>query len=113
MRPVTKISQPALDFLYGYHWPGNVRELAGVIETSVIMAEGDTLLPSHLPPKIRNSEAKREGGLYFPPGTPLREVEKEMIRQTLLYTNGNKTRAAELLGIGTRTLYRKIEEYGL
>ena len=110
-RRVTKISQEAMDALWAYHWPGNIRELERVIESSVIMSEGDTLLPAQLATdtkKTANSDV-----IPISVGTPLSDVEKEMIRHTLAHVGGNKTKAAEMLGIGTRTLYRKIEEYGL
>lgn len=110
-RPVRKIAKETLDILCGYRWPGNIRELERVIETATIMTEGETLLPNNLPPEIRNTEIKNV--ISLPIGTTLRDMEKEMIRHTLATVGGNKTKAAEVLGIGTRTLYRKIEEYGL
>lgn len=110
-RQVSKISQEAMDILCGYSWPGNIRELEKVIETAVIMADRETLLPTHLSTELNKNETRN--ALSIPIGTPLRDVEKEMIRHTLATVGGNKTKAAEILGIGTRTLYRKIEEYGL
>ena len=111
-RHVKKISKETMDILCRYDWPGNVRNLAAVIETAVIMCEGDTLLPHHLPQDIQNAEVKKNA-ITIPIGTPLKEVEKTLIRHTLNHVGGNKTKAAEILGIGTRTLYRKIEEYEL
>jgi DNA-binding NtrC family response regulator len=110
-RQIRKISQEVMDMLCGYRWPGNIRELEKVMETAVVMSDKDTLLPVHLAPELNKTETKNT--LSIPIGTPLRDVEREMIRHTLASVGGNKTKAAEILGIGTRTLYRKIEEYGL
>ena len=113
-RPVRKISKEAMDLLLKYHWPGNIRELENKIEQAVIMAEDDILLPGHFPAEIQKAQLGDESDiLQIRIGTSVKDVEKELIRKTLAKVGGNKTKAAEVLGIGTRTLYRKIEEYGL
>ncbi len=112
-RPVCRISKEAMDILLSYHWPGNIRELENKIEQAIIMAEGDTLLPSHFASEVQNAQlADSKEVIELKVGSSLRDAEKELIQRTLAKVAGNKTKAAEILGIGTRTLYRKIEEYG-
>lgn len=97
--------------LQRYDWKGNVRELKNVIERAVILADGDTLSVDDLPAELH----------YFSPtdaideatDKSLRTMEKRQIRQVLQETGGNKMEAARQLGIGAKTLYRKIQEYGL
>ena len=97
--------------LYNYSWPGNVRQLRNSIESAVVLSKTATITLEDLPPNIRGET----GGdsLRLPLGTRLAEVEKEVIRSTLAREGGNKSRTAEILGIGRKTLHRKIEEYGL
>ena len=97
--------------LYNYPWPGNVRQLRNSIESAVVLAKGSTITLDDLPPNIRGET----GGdlLRLPVGASLADVEKEVIRSTLAREGGNKSRTAEILGIGRKTLHRKIEEYGL
>ena len=111
-RPVRKISKEAIDLLCLYRWPGNIRELERVIESAVIMVDGNTLLPNHLPAEICQAN-ETKGIIPISVGTSLKEIEKEVIRHTLNKVSGNKTKAAEILKIGIRTLYRKIDEYEL
>jgi len=97
--------------LYNYPWPGNVRQLRNSIESAVVLAKGSTVTLDDLPPNIRGET----GGdlLRLQVGASLADVEKEVIRSTLAREGGNKSRTAEILGIGRKTLHRKIEEYGL
>ena len=98
--------------LYKYSWPGNVRELRNSIESAVVMAGGSTIELAHLPPTI--SQAVDEPGcIRITTGSKLTDAEREIIRATLAANNGNKTRTAEVLGIGRKTLHRKVAEYGL
>ncbi len=97
--------------LYNYSWPGNVRELRNCIESAVVMAKGSIITLDDLPPDIRtDSEANY---IKLSTGIRLAEGEKEIIRSTLNQQKGNKTKTAEILGIGRKTLHRKISEYGL
>jgi DNA-binding NtrC family response regulator len=105
-RPVLHIQKEALQLLQGHSWKGNIRELRNVLERATIMAEGNTILPEHLPFDIQKQD-KGSSNLT------LASVEKDHIQKVLRYTNGNKTKTAVLLGIGLTTLYRKMEEYGL
>jgi DNA-binding NtrC family response regulator len=112
-KPAPRIDPAAMASLAAYSWPGNVRELENVIENAVVMARGDVLTPDLVAMGGSPRPApESEGVLRFLPGTPLAEVEKRMILDTLRAEGGNKSKAAERLGIGVRTLYRKIEEYG-
>jgi DNA-binding NtrC family response regulator len=97
--------------LYAYTWPGNVRELRNCIESAVVMARGGLVGVEDLPPSVRSSDEERD--IRVPSGSSLAEAEKILIRETLAAQSGNKSRTAEILGIGRKTLYQKIEEYGL
>ena len=104
--------------LMQYDWPGNVRQLMNVIQNMVVIADGDTLEPRHLPPEIAQATAgsltDSDGGAKFSGGgMSLDQLEKQAIRDTLRTTSGNREQAAKMLGIGERTLYRKLKEYGL
>lgn len=103
-KPVLHVSKAALQLLQQHGWKGNIRELRNVLERATIMADGDTILPEHLPFDIQK-QSTGSGNLT------LASVEKDHIQKVLRYTNGNKTRTAVLLGIGLTTLYRKMEEY--
>jgi DNA-binding NtrC family response regulator len=97
--------------LYSHTWPGNVRELRNCIESAVVMARGTLVGVEDLPPSLRGSAEERE--MRVPASSSLADAEKILIRETLLAQNGNKSRTAEILGIGRKTLYQKIEEYGI
>jgi len=105
-RPVLHIQKEAMQLMQRHAWKGNIRELRNVLERATIMAEGDTILPEHLPFDIQKQD-KGSSSLT------LSSVEKDHIQKVLRYTNGNKTKTAVLLGIGLTTLYRKMEEYGI
>jgi two-component system NtrC family response regulator len=94
--------------LQQHHWKGNIRELKNIIERAVILSDGLTLTPDSLPFDFLQDEP-------LPGDSPLslQAVEERHIRKVLAYTKGNKTRTAEILGIGLTTLYRKMEEYGI
>ncbi len=97
--------------LYNYNWPGNIRELRNCIESAVVMCKGNVITLADMPPSITEGSGEEYIKLY--PGITLQEAEKEVIRMTLIHEKGNKTRAAEVLGIGRKTLHRKIKEYNL
>jgi DNA-binding NtrC family response regulator len=106
-RRVPGFSDNALQVLRNYHWPGNVRELENVIQRLVIMTDGDLIEVPDLPSLMRFS-ALRETGFH----RTLAEVEAEYIRNVLGSVNGNKTRAAEILGIDRKTLREKLKSQG-
>ena len=98
-----------LALLRHYDWRGNVRELKNVLERAVILADDELLTPDTLPAEFQHLPASEEA----PDSRSLRAMEKRQIRQVLQETAGNKTEAARVLGIGLKTLYRKLQEYGL
>ena len=106
-RSAMNVGRGALDKLMAYDWPGNVRELQNVVERAVVLAKGDTLTLEDLPPTIAASE-RRGDSMTFALGTPLSEIERRVIHQTLAHTSGDKQLAAQLLGISARTIYRKL-----
>ncbi len=97
-----------MDLLEGYAWPGNVRELENVIERAVVLTRSNMISPADLPEAFLGSEQAIRH-LVVPVGTPLEEVEDRLIEETLRYTKGDKTLAAKLLGIATRTIYRRVK----
>jgi two-component system response regulator HydG len=110
--------------LGSYEWPGNVRQLRNVIESMVVVDCDETLDVDDLPLELEPVAAAADGpsaaqgldmqaGLAALVGRPLDEVERLFITETLRLTGGNREQAAKLLGIGERTLYRKIKEYEL
>lgn len=101
------IHPDALKLLQKHSWKGNIRELKNVLTRAVILADDHEILPQHLPYEIQRGDIASGNGLT------LASVEKIHIEKVLQYTKGNKTRAAECLGIGLTTLYRKMEEYHL
>ena len=112
-RPARFLSPSALSALQFHAWPGNVRELRNVIERAVIICSGEQIERHHFAPyPIEQRERLRnEDTLSLPVGTPLEEVERQMIMRTLQKTKNNKTRAAELLGISLKTLHNKLNLY--
>lgn len=110
-KPGLALSAEALAALQNYHWPGNVRELENAIERAAVLARTDTIGPADLPDKVARAEAGARD-IVFAVGTPLEEIERMAIAETLRLTEGDKRRAALLLGIGVRTLYRRLDEMG-
>jgi two-component system response regulator HydG len=114
-RPVSGIDPGARQIIFRYDWPGNVRELRNCIEHMIVSATGPVLSESDLPDYM----VQRASGLLHEPtltslaGQPLEEIERLHIARTMELVEGKRERAAELLGISERTLYRKIEKYGL
>ncbi|MBT2559051.1 sigma-54-dependent Fis family transcriptional regulator [Hymenobacter sp. ISL-91] len=110
--PLRSLEPEALEQLRRHDWRGNVRELRNVLERAVILADGDRLTTDDLPAEFHHFQPD--------PATPadandrtLRTMEKQQIARVLTETGGNKMEAARQLGIGTKTLYRKLQEYGL
>jgi len=103
---ILKLSDEAVNALNTHYWKGNIRELRNVIERAVILADGEFIRLNDLPSEIQMHETINNN-------YSLAEVEKMHIRKMFNYTQKNKTRTAQLLGIGVATLYRKLDEYGL
>jgi len=110
--PVTSFSSATMRALIEYAWPGNVRELEHVVERAVALASQAILSIDDLPPQViqKDGEASDQRGIF--PGT-LKALQREQVLKMLESTHGNKERAAHLLGISRRTLYRLLEQYGL
>jgi DNA-binding NtrC family response regulator len=112
---VTGITEAAMNILIGYEWPGNIRQLKNSIRTMVVMCDRPQIDVPDLPPEI--SPRRQLPGASASPaslaGVSLNELEKKAIADTLARTQGNREKAAKILGIGERTLYRKIREYNL
>jgi Nif-specific regulatory protein len=112
-RSVRAISPGAMARLQAYAWPGNVRELEHCIESAVVLAGGDRIEDDHLalPRNARGGTIPPGAVVHgYAPGTPLADVEHDHIERTLAHCNGNRTEAAQLLGIGRNTLIRKLKE---
>ena len=112
-RPVHSISSEALAALRSYGWPGNVRQLRNVIESAVLLADGDTLLPFHLPPEVLEPEVAPDVPETAASLVTLSELEKRHIQKVLAVSGGQMNVAAEILGIHRNTLRRKLAEYGI
>jgi len=133
-KPIDSVAPEAQQALMNYGWPGNVRQLRQAVESTVVLAEGPVIGLRDLPAEVRGTagaagvaaavtqataaapssgEASGDAGVGHLAGRPIEEVEREHIRQTLELTKGNREQAAKLLGMGERTLYRKLKDYGL
>jgi two-component system response regulator HydG len=114
-REVRGITPEARALLVRYDWPGNVRELRNAIENMVLLTRHDVLDSDDVPEHIRSATGQpgKPRGHYELAGRTLADVERDLIEATLVLTEGNRTKAARLIGIGERTLYRKLREYGL
>jgi len=106
-KPKLRFSENAISVLRNYHWPGNVRELENVVQRLVVMTEGDLIEVPDLPSLMRFSALQKTGL-----NRTLSEVEAEYIRNVLTSVGGNKTRAAEILGIDRKTLREKLSKIG-
>jgi len=112
-REVAGVHPSVLAALKRYPWPGNVRELRNLMESLVLFARGEEITLEDLPAENRMAMASplvTSTGSWEP--RPMVEIEREAILKTLAYANGHRARAAQLLGIGLRTLQRKLKEYG-
>jgi two-component system response regulator AtoC len=116
-KPVVTTDKEAMEKLLAYHWPGNVRELENAIERAIVLAEGDRIGVSDLPPAIRQSgevwasEVAQDFEISIKKAT--RMLEERLIRRALQQTAGNRTQAAKLLEISHRALLYKIKEYNI
>ncbi|MBS2029051.1 MAG: sigma-54-dependent Fis family transcriptional regulator [Deltaproteobacteria bacterium] len=105
----TGFTPQAMELLESYAWPGNVRELENAVERAVVLSKGETIGVDDLPESVRGGMRGSAQHLVIPIGTPLEEIERRVIHETLRHTKGDKTLAAQLLGIAARTIYRKLE----
>jgi len=110
-RAVRGFTDEALALVEAHSWPGNVRELEHAVERAVLLCRGEWITPGDLPPSVVPTPSATDAparSLQIPIGTPLEEVERRVIAETLHFTHGDKRAAAALLGIATRTIYRKL-----
>ena len=110
-RKIEGIEPKAMSSLHNYSWPGNIRELRNCIESAVVLCKGHVITEEDLPPSVR--AGSDQDYIKINLGSSLSDAEREIIRETLLYKNGNKSKTAEVLGIGRKTLHRKIQDYKL
>lgn len=106
-----KIEEKARKAMIRYVWPGNIRELQHAVESAVVLCSGNEITLKDLPEKISSFNSVSD--IVIPLGSTMEECEKIIIENTLAYCDGNKTRAADILKIGRKTLHRKIDEYGI
>ncbi len=107
------ITPEARKIFFRYNWPGNIRELKNCIESMVVISQNGFLDLNDIPEHIYKNNKTALPRPVFPVGIPLEEMEKEVIKNTLAYVGGNRGETAKILGIGERTLYRKLDKYGL
>jgi len=107
------LTDEALEVLMQYDWPGNVRELQNALERAVVVARGKKIRPEHLPDRVSEPPKPRLVETDLPPNPTIEVIERAYIQWVLEAEGGNKTRAAEVLGIDPSTLYRKLNRYGI
>ena len=104
------LSERVVEIFKNHRWPGNVRELSNTIERAVVFSRGADIQPEHLPDHLAKQTAQASKAISIPIGVPLREVEDLLIQKTLEATEGDKNMTAKLLGINSRTIYRRLEK---
>ena len=114
-KSIRGISRQALEALEAYHWPGNIRELENAIEQAVVLTQSNTIERLDLPASIHKGskdsiDSYNSKSIVVPLGTPMEEIEQKVIAGVLSMTSGDKELAAKLLGISSRTVYRKLEK---
>ena len=112
-KSVATISPEAVRQLSSQQWPGNIRELRSVVDQMVVLADRPELDVDDLPEQVRGSTDIVLAGSPTTAGLTMEQLEKIHISNTLKLTGGNREKTAKMLGIGARTLYRKLREYGL
>ena len=112
-KPLKKLTSSAKALFLDYPWPGNIRELKSVIESSVMVSDGDYIAISDLPMNLQQYATGHSEEIGNKAIRNIEEGERLVIEEALRQTNGNKAKAAEALGISTRTLYRKLDKFSL
>jgi len=118
---VTGVAPDAMESLINYSWPGNVRELENAIAHAIVVSHGQIILKEHLPQNITGNKTKEDASKIInvedegvvPLNDLIAKVEKDMIIKALKSTNGNKSKAARLLGISRKSLFNKIRDYNI
>jgi DNA-binding NtrC family response regulator len=114
-KPVNEFTTDALEMLLKYSWPGNVRELKAAIEHAVVMCRGEKISARDLPPSVRAGDAPagESGRMLGKNDLTVKDAEKQLILRALKETDGNRTQAAEKIGMSRRTFHRKLHIYHL
>ena len=107
---VSGVDADALEVLKAFRWPGNVRQLRNVLERALIVTKGPLIGAADLPPDLKRARLASDV-LEIKLGASLDEVERELIKRTVEFAGGNKSRAAEILGVSLKTLYNRLERY--
>jgi transcriptional regulator of acetoin/glycerol metabolism len=110
---VTDFTVEALETLMHFSWPGNVRELRTAIEHAVVLCRGERVSVRDLPPSVRGGAAAADTRLLQGKDLTIKDAEKQLIIRALKETDGNRTRAAQKIGMSRRTFHRKLHEYHL
>jgi two-component system response regulator HydG len=105
---VRGFSDEASSVLENYAWPGNIRELEHAVERAVVLCRSEVIELGDLPEAIRRGPIGSASQIVIPIGTPMEEIERRVIHETLRHTRGDKNLAARMLGIAARTIYRKL-----
>jgi DNA-binding NtrC family response regulator len=111
-RPLLSLESELMRYLEKHPWPGNVRQLRNCLESMVVLARGERLTPDDLPATVKDVDKPVEE-VEIPTGTSLEELEQAAVKQTLEHCDGNRTHAADELGISVRTLQRRLKEWGM
>jgi DNA-binding NtrC family response regulator len=110
--PMKSLEPEVIDLFRHYQWPGNVRELRNILERAVVTGDGEVLRKKDLPQDFgRPAVTSAEDGLRLRAGLTVAEAERRLVLETLTFTQNNKTRAADMLGISLKTLHNKLKEY--
>ncbi|HZI32230.1 MAG TPA: helix-turn-helix domain-containing protein, partial [Candidatus Binatia bacterium] len=112
-KPVTDFTVDALETLMNFSWPGNVRELRTAIEHAVVLCRGERVTVRDLPPSVRGGGSAADTKLLQGKDLTIKDAEKQLIIRALKETEGNRTRAAQKIGMSRRTFHRKLHEYHL
>jgi DNA-binding NtrC family response regulator len=104
---IKNVSDAVLDQFWEYHWPGNVRELKNTVNYAAAISSNDTIHPEDLPPNFTPAEQPKDAENIR------EELERNLILKTLQKSKYNKKKAAELLNMSRKTLYNKLEKYGI
>ena len=107
------VDNRAKSAMFKYDWPGNIRELRNCMESAVVMCSGDEITLEDLPPTVSSRSGDGSDCISVPMGVTLEEAEKTIIQETLAANKNNKSHTAQILGIGRKTLQRKLSEWGL
>jgi transcriptional regulator with PAS, ATPase and Fis domain len=111
---ITGILEAASEYLLNYQWPGNVRELKNIIERAMILSNGNEILPDHLPIELRRGQMDGAGDRTSDTeDLALESVEQKHIKDVLMMMDGNKSKAARMLGISRSTLREKLKKYSI